>query len=74
MANRSAVIVEVELPGVLTTVRDARGVECDDAAARERSMVAATDYGPFERPVDELTVITGDDEGRWTTRWRLPLG
>lgn len=29
---------------------------------------------PFDAAVDALQVIAEDDVGRWTVRWRLPLG
>jgi len=49
-------------------------VESPDRGVRDAAWAAATETGPFEAEVRELTVITENASGRWRTRWRLPMG
>jgi 2'-5' RNA ligase len=50
------------------TVAESAEAPLDDIAAEARGTL------PFERRVSALEVIVEGGDGRWHTRWRLPLG
>ncbi len=45
-----------------------------DEAPLDEIATAATNVLPFRRRVSALEVLVEGGEGRWHTRWRLPLG